>query len=264
MREILLEILKKRMLFSDFFLTLSHQRKKSTGRLPVKVSLTWLTATWISWTLYYSGEWVLVLQIWPQHKASDIRVGWKKFTKIIQSAECQIENRDNVDCFFNTRGNCGIIHREFVPPLLMVNAVFSKGVMERLLARICRIHRIRPHFRESGDWFLLHDNVLLPHSSILVIQYLAKRKVVCIDHSPCLPDLTLPDYFLFPKLRIPMKGHCFSSVEEIQTRGTVLKTIPKEEFFCDFQRLYERFQHCIAIIFSRESKINHLRMKLLP
>jgi hypothetical protein len=36
-----------------------------------------------------------------------------------------------------------------------INAVYYKGVMERLLNRI---RRVRPGMCESGDWFLLHDN----------------------------------------------------------------------------------------------------------
>lgn len=141
--------------------------------------------------------------------------------------------------FFDARG---IIHREFVPPNQTVNAVFYKGVMERLLARI---RRVRPQFHESGDWFLLHDNAP-SHSSILVKQYLAKRQVVCIDHPPYSPDLAPPDYFLFPKVKMPMKGHRFSSIEEIQTRVTeVLRTIPEEAFSRAFQCLYERSKKCI-------------------
>ncbi len=52
-----------------------------------------------------------------------------------------------------------------------------------------------------------------------------------IDHTPYSTDLTPPNYFLFPKQKIPMTGHNFGLVEEIQTSVMeVLKTIPKEEF----------------------------------
>ena len=49
----------------------------------------------------------------------------------------------------------GVIHKEFVPEGDTINAVYYKGVMERLLNRIWRV---RPGMCESGDWFLLHDN----------------------------------------------------------------------------------------------------------
>ena len=49
----------------------------------------------------------------------------------------------------------GVIHKEFVPEGETINAVYYKGVMERLLNRI---RHVRPGMCESGDWFLLHDN----------------------------------------------------------------------------------------------------------
>jgi len=49
----------------------------------------------------------------------------------------------------------GVIYKEFVPEGETINAVYYKGVMERLLNRI---RRVRPGICESGDWFLLHDN----------------------------------------------------------------------------------------------------------
>jgi len=143
--------------------------------------------------------------------------------------------------FFDARG---IIHHEFVPPNTTVNKKFYKGVMTRLLARM---RRVRKDLYDSGDWFLLHDNAPA-HTAIMVQQYLAKRKVVCLDHPPYSPDLAPPDYFLFPKLKMPMKGHHYSSIEAIQEEVTrVLRSIPEEDFSRAFQRLYERSQTCIAL-----------------
>jgi len=45
----------------------------------------------------------------------------------------------------------GVIHKEFVPEGKTINAVYYKGVMERLLNRI---RRVRPGMCESGDRFL--------------------------------------------------------------------------------------------------------------
>ena len=45
----------------------------------------------------------------------------------------------------------GVIQKEFVPEGETINAMYYKGVMERLLNRIwC----VRPGMCESGDWFL--------------------------------------------------------------------------------------------------------------
>ena len=57
-------------------------------------------------------------------------------------------------CFYDSKG---IIHKEFVPTVQTVNAVFYVGVLKRLVSRI---RRIRPEDREEGSWRLLHDTDL--------------------------------------------------------------------------------------------------------
>ena len=55
------------------------------------------------------------------------------------------------------------------------------------------------------------------------------------------PDLSPPDHFLIPKLKIKLKGLHFADVAEIQ--GAVideLKKVQKEEFSAAFQKLYDR------------------------
>ena len=64
----------------------------------------------------------------------------------------------------------GVIHKGFAPEGETINAVYYKGVMERLLNRI---RRVRPGMCESGDWFLLHDNTPSYNATIFK-QFLAK------------------------------------------------------------------------------------------
>jgi hypothetical protein len=54
--------------------------------------------------------------------------------------------------FFDYRG---VVHKEFVPEGKTVNAIFYKGVMDRLLKRI---ERVRAAAFCSRDFFLLHNN----------------------------------------------------------------------------------------------------------
>jgi len=83
----------------------------------------------------------------------------------------------------------GVIHKEFVPEGETINAVYYKGVMERLLNRI---RLVRPGICESGDWFLLHDNAP-SHNETIVKQFLAERKVTVLGHPPYSPDLAPAD-----------------------------------------------------------------------
>ena len=83
----------------------------------------------------------------------------------------------------------GAIHKELVPKGEIINAMYYKGVMERLLNRI---RRVRPGMFESGNWFLLHDNAP-SHNATIVKQFLAQRKVAVLDHPLYSPDLALAD-----------------------------------------------------------------------
>jgi len=141
--------------------------------------------------------------------------------------------------FFDSRG---IIHKEFVPPGETVNAVFYKSVLDRLLKRM---RRIRPDQYSSGDWFLLHDNAPA-HTAIIVSEFLAKKSVTVITHPPYSPDLAPADFFLFPKLKMTMKGHRYDDIMDIQRNVTrEMKAIPAEKFFRAFRNLYDRSKICI-------------------
>ena len=49
-----------------------------------------------------------------------------------------------------------------------------------------------------------------------------------MPESPYSPDLAPCDFFVFPKLKRPMKGQEFARIEEIKTASVEeLKTIPK-------------------------------------
>jgi hypothetical protein len=55
------------------------------------------------------------------------------------------------------------------------------------------------------------------------------------------------DFFLFPRLKIIMKGARFVGVAAIQERViAVLQSIPKKAFADSFQKPYERSQQCVV------------------
>ena len=86
-----------------------------------------------------------------------------------------------------------------------------------------------------------HDNAPA-HRSFKVSQFLAKNNMTVIPHPPCSPDLAPCDFFLFPKLKVRMKGRRFDTIEEIQEESQrVLDTIPKR----DFQGCFQAWQKCL-------------------
>ncbi|GBO09541.1 hypothetical protein AVEN_159733-1 [Araneus ventricosus] len=77
-----------------------------------------------------------------------------------------------------------------------VNSEFYYEELKRLLARI---RRVRPHLKQRGSWFLLHDNART-QTATLVKRFLAEHGVTELSHPSYFPDLSPPDFFLFPKL----------------------------------------------------------------
>jgi hypothetical protein len=143
--------------------------------------------------------------------------------------------------FFDWQGE---IHKEFVPEGETMNAVYYKGVTERVLNRI---RRVRPGMCGSGDWFLLHDDAP-SHNATIVKQFLAQRKVTTLDHPPYSPDLAPADYFFFPKVKSHLKGRLFDSISYIQNAVTsTLNTTAKDDFYTGIQKLYDHADLCVQL-----------------
>jgi histone-lysine N-methyltransferase SETMAR len=115
--------------------------------------------------------------------------------------------------------------------------------MDRLLIRI---QRVRPAAFTSRDFFLLHDNA--PAHKAAFANFWPKKcyYLLLLPPAPCSPDLSPLDYFLFPKLKMKLKGLHFADVAEIQKAVTdELKKIQKQEFSAAFQKLCDRAKACI-------------------
>ncbi|KOC70375.1 hypothetical protein WH47_02878, partial [Habropoda laboriosa] len=68
-----------------------------------------------------------------------------------------------------------------------------------------------------------------------------------ISHPPYSPDLAPADLFLFPKIKLPIKGTRYEDMRAIQHAVTEqLNAVTHEEFSKAFQRLYERSVECVA------------------
>jgi hypothetical protein len=94
----------------------------------------------------------------------------------------------------------------------------------------------------------LHTEFLpLPsHNAAIVKTFLANRNGAFLHHPPYSPDLTPADYFLFPKLKFPLKGWNFQTVEEIQCAVTrELNNILKTALLEGMKKLKERANKCI-------------------
>jgi hypothetical protein len=82
-----------------------------------------------------------------------------------------------------------------------------------------------------------HDNVPF-HTFVLTQQFLAKYKMAVIPHLPYSPDLAPCEFFLFPEMKLKLKGRRFDTIEEIQAesqrvldtdRNGLPRSVPKLE-----------------------------------
>ncbi|KAG5338749.1 MOS1T transposase, partial [Acromyrmex charruanus] len=117
------------------------------------------------------------------------------------------------------------------------------GVLRRLLHRI---RRIRPEYREEGNWRLLHDNAP-SHRSTLITDFLSKNRILLVNHSPYSPDLAPCDFYLFGKLHLQMKGMRYADIPAIQKACTdILRAMPANDLKSSFEKLLSRANQCIA------------------
>jgi hypothetical protein len=92
----------------------------------------------------------------------------------------------------------GIIHHECVPDGQAVNKEYYVEVLHGL--------RDALRHRRPSSWQLPHDNDPA-HSSHLVQNFLAnKHQIPQVLHSSCSPEMALCDFFLFPKVKMQLKG----------------------------------------------------------
>ena len=64
-----------------------------------------------------------------------------------------------------------------------------------------------------------------------------------VPHPPYSPDVAPCDFCLFPKLR----GCRYETIEEMKEAVTkVIDTLTQEDFHGAFQRVFERYNMCIA------------------
>jgi transposase len=103
-------------------------------------------------------------------------------------------------------------HNEFIPTGKIVNSGFYCVVLRRMSENV---RRRRPELWRKQTWTLYDDNAP-SHTSVFTQQFLAKHKMAVIFQTPYSPDLAPCDFFLFPDMKLKLKGRRFDTTEEIQ------------------------------------------------
>ncbi|UYV60743.1 hypothetical protein LAZ67_1002089 [Cordylochernes scorpioides] len=141
--------------------------------------------------------------------------------------------------FFDCRG---VVHHEFLPQGRTANKEYYLQVMRNLREAI---RQKRPDLWQNKNWLLHHDNAPA-HTSLLVRDFLAKNNTLMMPQPPYSPDLAPCDFFLFPKLKRPMKGRRYATLDEIKTASKEeLKKILKNDFLKCFEDWKNRWHKCV-------------------
>jgi len=85
------------------------------------------------------------------------------------------------------------------------------------------VRRKRPEMWKNGDWLLHHDNAHA-HTSLVVREFLTKSNMTTVPHPAYSPDLAPCEFYVFPKIKLLLKGRCFVSIEEIQAESQQVLT----------------------------------------
>ena len=70
--------------------------------------------------------------------------------------------------------------------------------------------------RESRNASLIHHDNAPAQTAFSLTRFLFDSKVPTIPQPPYSPDVAPPDYFLFPNLKTPMKGHHFRTFDKVK------------------------------------------------
>ena len=130
-----------------------------------------------------------------------------------------------------------VVHHEYVPSGQTINKEYYLNVLHWLRDAI-RWKRLQ--LWATGDWQLHHANALT-HASCLAQGFLAKHQITQVTQPLCSPDLVSWNFWPFPKLKSPLKGKKFQTIDEIQenTMGQLM-VIPTK----DFVEYLEQWKKC--------------------
>jgi len=81
-----------------------------------------------------------------------------------------------------------------------------------------KMHANRPDLLENGV-LILHDNAW-PRIGKVVYELLERHSWEVLPHPPYSPDMSPPEFDLFPKLKINMRGVRFSMLEDLSSSVT--------------------------------------------
>ncbi|CAH1962309.1 unnamed protein product [Acanthoscelides obtectus] len=95
---------------------------------------------------------------------------------------------------------------------------------------------------------ILHQDNASSHTAQKTRQYLTEENVELLDHPLYSPDLSLNDFFTFPKIKNRLRGQRFQSAEDaVDAFKNAVLDLPANEWNKCFENWFERMQMCINL-----------------
>jgi histone-lysine N-methyltransferase SETMAR len=118
----------------------------------------------------------------------------------------------------------GVLCTELLTEGSTVNSDRYCATLRSVKQRICAIRR------ERNTSLFHHDNAR-PHCSAQTQDAMTSLKFTAVPHLPYSPDLAPSDFWLFPKLKVTLKGQHFSSDAEVEAAVRKWISSQPETFF---------------------------------
>lgn len=183
--------------------------------------------------------WVYEYDTQSRHQASEWRAPNEPRPK--KSRRFQSKKKAMLTVFMDHNG---IVHHEFLPEGQTVNKEYYLGVMRRLREAI---RQKRKDLWANNSWILYNDNAP-SHSAIIIREFLTKNGTNTIQQPSNSPDLAPCDFFLFDRVKKPLRGTRFNSRKEVMEKSkTALMAIPTIEFQKCFESWIKRWHKCVAV-----------------
>ena len=180
------------------------------------------------------GKWDLVSCLWPWNKETYFWMGWWDISSAEETEISRVPLQDQLIIIFYSDE---VVNKDFVSERNTLNTEFYKGVMDRLLKRIQRVH---PAAFCSRVFFFF--TIMRPTTKLQVFVNFWPQKMLQPFITPVLSTFISARLFYVPEVENEFKGTqlCGFCWDPKSRKWWIKEGSKKEEFSGGFHKMYDR------------------------